>query len=176
QLAAHERDLAVELAGRHVDVVLRGHRDSNAGRGGRSFIDRARFVIDHDVPLAPVIAREVELVRRIQALRRVFVEATRHRCEDFFGCSRCCISHGNSSPPGGAPFAALFPPYKRSAPNQNPNMLPGTTLMILPRTCTGDAFSVIDTACCFCASVLTVPSRYASWPITFTVTPDRPAA
>src|SRR5258708_36329607 len=97
----------------------------------------------------------------------------------------------------GAAYPALFPPYKRSArtvsivtrpvglsfppslilhPNQNPNILPGMTLIRLPATRTGDAFWVIVTACCFWAADLTVPSRYASWPISLTVTVVNPAA
>src|SRR5580700_11233293 len=99
QFAAHERDLPVKLAGRHIDVILRAHRDRDARRSCRSFVDRAGFVVDDDVPLTAVVAREVELVGRIQTLRRVFVEATGHRREDFFGGRRCCISHGKSSPP-----------------------------------------------------------------------------
>src|SRR5271168_3173080 len=100
ELATHERDLPIELAGRHVYVVLRAHRNRDARRGGGAFLHRAGFIVDDHVPFAAVVSSEIELVCRIEALGSLFVETTGHRRKNFFRGS--WISHGKGTPLGGS--------------------------------------------------------------------------
>src|SRR4029077_4548828 len=58
ELAAHECDLPVELAGRHINVVLRAHRNRDTRRRRGTFFHFASLIVDDHVPLAAVISRE----------------------------------------------------------------------------------------------------------------------
>src|SRR5262249_21222524 len=85
ELAAHEGHLPVQLAGGHVDVVLRGHRHGHVRRRRRPLVDLGLAVLDIHVPLTAVIAAQVELDGRVHALGSVRVELLRHLCENILG-------------------------------------------------------------------------------------------
>src|SRR5437763_659888 len=68
ELALHERHLAVQLAGYEIDKVLRHHRDRYAGCIELARLHFATRLGEIDVPIAAAIAREVELIRRVDRL------------------------------------------------------------------------------------------------------------
>src|SRR5581483_3260312 len=82
ELPAHEGHLTVQLAGGHVDVVLRCHRHGHVGRGCGALVDLALAVLDGHVPLPAVVAAQIELDGRIHALGGIGVELVRHLVEN----------------------------------------------------------------------------------------------
>src|SRR5262249_37008312 len=85
QLAAHEGHLPVELPHDHVDVVRRRHRERHVGGRGGALRHVGLPVLDGHVPVTAVVAAQVELDRRVHALRRIGVEIGGHLLEDFLG-------------------------------------------------------------------------------------------
>src|SRR5262245_29196106 len=83
ELPAHESHLAVQLPHDHVDVVLRRHGERHVRRGRGALLDVRLAVLDCNVPLAAIVATQVELDGRVHTFRGVRVEVGRHLVKDL---------------------------------------------------------------------------------------------
>ena len=87
QLARHERDLAVELARAHVDVILVAHGNGQVRVFVLALGNGELAVLDGRVPLAAAVPRNVELVNSVHSRGHILLERIGHFFEDFFyGC------------------------------------------------------------------------------------------
>src|SRR5919204_722321 len=99
QLALHERGRSVELAERHLHVVLRVHVDGEVRVIRLTFARFGLAIVDLHPPLATLVTAEVKLDGRVRAARARLVQRRRHLIENHVrgDLVRVDLSHSHPS-------------------------------------------------------------------------------